>query len=126
MALRTLKNNFGQGSAIEYAVVFFMVVAVAVGMSTYFKRSVQARVRGARNYMWAQVHGVYNQYYANRVLPVEYEPYYTQSIAAKDERSVQDQQQMPLPGGEGTYISGGSSATAMTSFSNVASPRHAD
>ena len=125
MAFRILKNNVGQGQAVEYAVVFFLVVAVVAGMSTYVKRAVQARIRGARNYMFVQVNGVYNQYYVNGLLRAEYEPYYAQSTTFKDDHTTQNEQQMPLLGGEGTYISGISSVVDSTGTSQTASPSHA-
>jgi len=126
MAFKILKNKSGQGNAVEYAIVFFMVVAAVAGMSTYVKRGMQARIQGARNYMWVQVKGAYNQYYLNGVPPAEYEPYYVKTLSVKDERTTQNEVVTTWPGHEGVYQTGSTSVVDSTTESQVASPGHAD
>lgn len=119
MVFPFFKNNRGQGNAIEYAVVFFMVVAIVSGMSTYAKRSIQARVRGARNYMWVQVNGVYNQAITGEPMPVEYEPYYVKTKSIKEEQTTQTEGVTTWPGHEGVYQTGINSVVTTTTDSEV-------
>ncbi len=125
MVFPFFKNKRGQGNAIEYAVVFFMVVAVVSGMSTYAKRAVQARVRGARNYMWVQVNGVYNQEITGTPMPVEYEPYYVKTTSNKLEQTTQSEGITTWPGHEGVYQTGINSVVTTTTESEVLSPINA-
>jgi len=57
---KKLKQSKGQGIAVQYALLFFMVVAVIVNMTTYIKRAMQARIYGARQYMLDQVNAVHS------------------------------------------------------------------
>jgi len=115
MSFRILKSRRGQGSMIEYAVLFFIVIAAITAMSTYAKRGVQARVRSARNYMGIQVNGVYGNMYPNRVLPLEYEPYYVDTDSEKVEQTISSVIQTPWTNHEGKFETGiASSATSQT------------
>ena len=124
--LRMFKNKNGQGASVEYAVVFFLVVAGVVGMSTYVKRGVQSRIRGARNYSWVQVNSVYSQIRPNAVLPVEYEPYYTRTTTERSELSVSNEEYTQWAGHEGKYETGISSVVTTSGNSITASPAQAD
>ncbi|MCB9771499.1 MAG: hypothetical protein H6754_02990 [Candidatus Omnitrophica bacterium] len=124
--LRMIKNKNGQGASVEYAVVFFLVVAGVVGMSTYVKRGVQARIHGARNYAWTQVNSVYSETHPNAVLPVEYEPYYSRTTTDRDEYSVTNEEYTSWPGHEGKYQTGISSVITTSGTSITAPPGQAE
>ncbi len=126
MLIRILKNNHGQGVAVEYAILFFIVVAVIAGMTTYVKRALQGRIHDARQYMYNQVNATYATLYANRLLPNGYEPYYLDTRTDKDETSITTQADEPWAGHEGRYKSGISSVSSSSTFSNVASAIHAE
>ena len=85
---KKLKQSKGQGIAVQYALLFFMVVAVIVNMTTYIKRAMQARIYGARQYMLDQVNAVHSDPSGNYVGTVqpEYEPYYAISRADSTQR----------------------------------------
>jgi hypothetical protein len=86
-------NNKGQSILSEYVMIFFVVIAAAVAMTTYLQRAFEARVHDARNFAISSVmnNSVCD---ANCVqatggnIAYEYEPYYTVSAA-----SVQQNQQ---------------------------------
>lgn len=120
MLFHILKNRRGQGSMIEYAVLFFIVIAAITGMSAYAKRGVQARVRSARNYMGIQVNGVYGNMYPSRVLPLEYEPYYVQTVSDRVEQTISSQIQTPWPNAEGNFETGIASTVTSQTTSTVA------
>ena len=97
--LRVVKSRKGQAVIGEYAVVISMVLAVIVAMTVYFKRAVQARIHGARDYMVNEVltrtEGQYNgPIYSG------YEPYYTQTNSVVS-RTADDETRI-LPTGIGT------------------------
>ena len=76
MFKRLKKNKKAQNTA-EYAILIALVVAAAIAMQTYVQRSLQARVRGAADYLQTQaadVDGI-------QALGTErqYEPYYLSS-----------------------------------------------
>lgn len=80
---KKLKEHKGQGIAVQYVLVFFLVVGVVVSMTTYIRRTLQARMHSARDYVLAEVNAVHSnpaKNYAGNVLP-EYEPYYAISQA---------------------------------------------
>ena len=66
----------------EYAILFFLVVAVITAMTGYLRRVLQARIWDARNTM---VNTIANTYYSDPSNPssynmvYEYEPYYVQT-----------------------------------------------
>lgn len=125
MRLNLLKDRAGQGVAAEYAILFFIVVAVIVSMTTYIKRTLQGRIHDARNYMYIQVNGTYNQLYPNRILPSGYEPYYVKTRTDKNERTITNQFDTPWAGHEGKFSTGISSVTGAATISNVLSAIHA-
>ena len=82
-------NNKGQAVLSEYVMIFFVVIAAAVAMTTFVQRSFEARVHDARNFMLDSVvnNGACD---ANCMLatgaigthiPYEYEPYYAQMLS---------------------------------------------
>jgi hypothetical protein len=84
--LRILKNKKIQSQqaqmiANEYVIVFFVVIAVITSMSTYFRRSIQARIRDAHNSMLNTVRNRIGNAYAGTNVYLQYEPYYTNSTS---------------------------------------------
>lgn len=76
--IRFIKNKQGQGIIAEYALTFFLVTAFLFAMSTYVRRTVQARVRGALGSIVNEINAVVLATDSNligEVLPT-YEPYY--------------------------------------------------
>ncbi len=75
MRVRTEK---GQGTVMEYVLVFFLVVAVGMAMVVYVRRVVQGRMLDAARYSARMINSVYSEpevsvsgRYAS-----QYEPYY--------------------------------------------------
>lgn len=124
MRLSIMKNNSGQAVAVEYAVIFLIVVAVIVAMTTYVNRSLQGRIHDARNYMYIQVNSVYNVYRSG-IMPAGYEPYYVETKKDKDEYGVTRQFDTPWAGHEGKFFSTIDSVTGTVSVSNVLSAIYA-
>lgn len=123
-----IKNKRGQASAIEQAILFIVVAAVIAGMTTYVKRAMQARIRGARNYMYAQVNQVYRspQYHPDTVLPSGYEPYYARTTTDKVENVRTNAFDRPWAGHEGQFETGINSVVSSVMVSNVLSASHSD
>ena len=75
----------------EYAILFFLVIAVLTGMTAYLRRVLQARVWDARNTM---MNTLANTYYSDPSNPssynmlYEYEPYYIQTSSVNANDSV--------------------------------------
>ena len=78
--LKNLSNRQAQAVMGEYVLVIFMVLAVIVAMTVYFKRAVQARLHDARDYMVNDVRQRTAGSYDGE-LYLHYEPYYTNTIA---------------------------------------------
>ena len=58
----------------EYAITFFLIVAVISAMSVFVKRALQGRIFEARNAMIRTVNAV-----SPVAVPLEYEPYYVET-----------------------------------------------
>ncbi len=82
-------NNKGQAILSEYVMIFFVVIAAAVAMTTFIQRGFEARVHDARNFM---INSVINSGAcdanclratgaAGNQIPYEYEPYYAQMLS---------------------------------------------
>ena len=77
-------NNKGQSILSEHVMVFFIVVAALVAMTTFVQRGLQARIHDARNFMVNSVNSVCD---ANCLAATggkianEYEPYYAQMLS---------------------------------------------
>lgn len=78
--LKYLKNRRAQAVMGEYVLTVFMVVLMVIGMTVYFKRSIQGRIRDAKVYMINEVRQRTSGYYDNE-LYYEYEPYYINTNA---------------------------------------------
>lgn len=120
MTLKHFKKQHGQVISIEYAVLFFIVIAAITMMSTYTKRAVQARTRGALRYAAAEVNGTYKAMYPNRDVPIAYEPYYTRTSTDKSEITTTTENQTPWAGHEGKFETGIASTVTSQSRSSVA------
>jgi len=78
--LRHINNMRAQAVVGEYALVIFLVLGVITAMTVYFKRGIQARIHGARDYMINDVRARTAGSYGGD-LYLEYEPYYTNTDA---------------------------------------------
>lgn len=76
-----IQSPKGQMVASEYVIVLFVVVAVISGMSVYFRRAVQGRIRDAHNAMINIVRTRLAGNYAGTNVFVQYEPYYQNTIS---------------------------------------------
>ncbi|MBZ0165294.1 MAG: hypothetical protein K8I00_00705 [Candidatus Omnitrophica bacterium] len=88
-----LRNKRGQMIASEYVITLFVVVAVISGMSVYFRRAVQGRIRDAHNSVLNIVKERIGTAYAGNQVYIQYEPYYRISddiavVANNDTRQV--------------------------------------
>jgi hypothetical protein len=84
-----LKNCKGQGMTVQYALTFALVLAVITAMSVYFKRAVQGRFVGARDFANRMISATFrsdDHYNLFGNFALEYEPYYTER-AIEIERS---------------------------------------
>ena len=82
------RTRIGQSTA-EYAIVIGLVIAAAVAMQVYVKRSLQAKVRDAVDY---------NDSAATMLTTSQYEPYYSESIIDTT-RSVASREATVVGGG---------------------------
>lgn len=69
----------GQMIASEYVITLFVVVGVITGMSVYFRRAVQGRIRDAHNAMLNIVRDRIGTQYAGNDVYIQYEPYYRET-----------------------------------------------
>jgi len=90
-------NNKGQAILSEYVMIFFVVIAALVAMTTFVQRGLEARIHDARNFM---INSVVNSGAcdanclkatgaAGNQIPYEYEPYYS-IMAAGVQKNQQD------------------------------------
>ena len=83
-------NNKGQTVLSEYVMIFFVVVAALVAMTTFVQRSLEARVHDTRNYM---IDTVINSgacdanclQAAGGKISHEYEPYYAFMLSSSNQ-----------------------------------------
>ena len=127
---KIIKNLNGQGIAVQYATTFAIVLIVALAMSTYFKRIVQSRYSGAREYADKTLNGLFNNNSLNIVgeFRSQYEPYYQQTQMLKESGGeVVDREYPALTPGQGIhskeYID---YKTSVQIFSNQLAPKDAD
>ena len=115
---KLLNNNKGQGATVQYALTFFFVVVAVTGMTVYFKRTIQGRIRDATFSMARTVSNVYN----GRIVS-QYEPYYI--TASGDRLLTNDKAQAMLASFNSTagiYMQNGTTVTKATSYSDQAPP----
>ncbi len=78
--LRRFENEKAQMVAGEYVLVFFVVVAMLSGMTMYFRRAVQAKIRDAHSSIITTVRNRVGNIYGGNDVFVQYEPYYRNSV----------------------------------------------
>lgn len=88
-----LQTKDGQMIASEYVIVLFVVVAMMTGMSLYFRRAIQGRIRDAHNAMFNIVKDRIGTAYAGNEVYLQYEPYFrdtdsTSLIAGNDTKQI--------------------------------------
>lgn len=93
--LKKITGKSGQGIAVEYVITFFLVAAVLSGMSLYFRRVIQGRIRDATRYAVHTVRQVYpgELYY-------QYEPYYAYTNAYRKDDSTETRTLIPIQPGK--------------------------
>jgi len=77
-------NKKGQSILSEYVMIFFVVIAAIVAMSTLVQRGLEARLHDARNFVVNSVKKVCDTNCleaTGTTIPYEYEPYYAQMLA---------------------------------------------
>ncbi|MGE0267834.1 MAG: hypothetical protein AB7S78_05210 [Candidatus Omnitrophota bacterium] len=130
--LRILKNKKiisqkAQMISSEYVIVFFVAIAVISGMSAYFRRAIQARVRDAHNSMLNTVRTRVGTAYAGTNVYIQYEPYYTSSVSDVVRTVDNISQDLPsYPLSSGIFRKSLSETTSTGSVSTTASPVNAD
>lgn len=134
------KNKSGQVVTSEYAIVFFLVVAMLTAMTIYFRRAIQGRMYDARNYMIKEVQERTKDQYpgacsvkpdGSRVcegglqLYPEYEPYYVDTKSLVDRQSIMEDS-LSEGGTSGLYRkSYKEDVTSVQTVSDTAPPREA-
>ena len=121
--LKHLKNRRAQAVMGEYMLVIFLVLAVIVSMTIYFKRLVQARIHDTRDYMFNEVIiRTAGDFDGN--LYKEYEPYYTNVASTITSDVDQTTALVPsLPLSSGIYRKVVNEVTSVRSMSETAPPK---
>lgn len=75
---KLLRQDKGQGIIVQYALTFFLVVAVIVAMTAYVRRAVQGRIYDTRHFMFYTANEAFSDTSLNLYgnLLMAYEPYY--------------------------------------------------
>lgn len=91
----SLKNEHGVGELAEYVITVFIVIAALSAMTTFVRRSLQARIRDARHYMISNVNSACDTNCMNaanenpvRGILQQYEPYYAQTSAMINQDNI--------------------------------------
>lgn len=126
MFFRHFNSRKGQATTIEYAVLFFIVVAVVSAMATYLKRAAQARIRDTSHYAYGQVNELYRVYYPSKPLRYRYEPYYQHTNTIRGEEVYSYQREFDNAGGSYSFENDDSATKTTVTASNISSPKHAD
>ena len=118
----TFYNRKGQGMAVEYAITFFLVMAVLTSMSLYVRRLLQARARDALRFMAITVNKQHSEdgYF-------QYEPYYANMESVRVERSQETMEEFgALPIGAGIIQRDTSRRVRTSTITNQLPPAFAD
>ena len=114
------RKKSGETTVSEIVILFFVVIGAVAGMSVYFQRALQARMRDANRLVIKTVSEA-----RGNAIPAQYEPYYAvaNSLVSRDE-DITDQ----LFGGGATGINlrTVNSVTGIIANSYQAPPREAD
>ncbi len=119
--LRNFHDKKAQMSVGEYALTFFLVVAVVLAMSVMFRRVVQARIHDTRDYMVNYVVQNTGPHYDGN-LYLWYEPYYMNIVSNTDTIGV-TRRSLGAGGSSGIYGSTINQETRVQAISNTAVPR---
>ena len=114
-----MKSEFGQTTTSEVVILLFIVVGAVVGMSAYFQRGLQAKLRDANAY----VINMASEAYGNKI-PGQYEPYYGQlsSEISRDETTID---RLTAAAVSGISSKNTNATTTVTTNSYQAPPREA-
>ena len=120
--LKTLKNKQAQVVASEYVLVFFIVLGMIAGMSVFFRRVIQGRIRDASKYTVEEAFRRVGPYYTSDDFLYQYEPYYvnTQSVVLRD---VTDIDKLGPGASSGDFSKTFNENTRIQTTSNVLNPR---
>ncbi len=86
-------NNKGQSVLSEHVMVFFIVIAAIVAMTTFVQRSFEARIHDARNFMINSANSVCDancQQATGGSISHEYEPYYAQTLSMVQQNEIEN------------------------------------
>ena len=110
-----LFNRKGQNTA-EYAIVIALVVAAAIAMRVYVKRSLQGGIKYTVDHLQKDASGT-----------KQYEPYYSQSDYSTTQQAYKDSEETKT-GGEvvRTFGAGGAKTTTRTGEQKVLDTTYAD
>jgi len=94
--LRIVKNKKAQSLASEYVLVFFIAVGVISAMTIFIKRSLQARIYGAHQYMTNTIrdnfvpdyNGLYDPYYLEKEAEIAHSATVTDRIMGDGTKEV--------------------------------------
>jgi len=126
-SLRTIR---GQGIVVQYAAVFFLVVAFVTAMSVFIRRAVQSRMLAAQDYSFKEINAVFENpdYEFAGNLWAQYEPYYLDSQVTQ--RSSQQVIKQITPAGRDGIMSyempHEENVSRFESRKDQFSPQHAD
>lgn len=131
MLRRTPKSKIagknGQMIASEYVITLFIVVAVITGMSVYFRRAVQGRIRDAHNSMLNIVQERIGTAYTGNDVYIQYEPYYRNTDSTSVVSNNNQKQVLPTyPLSSGLYRSTPNEQTLRTATTTTLPPVNAD
>lgn len=122
--LRYLKTNKAQAVVGEYVLVFFLVIGMITAMTIYFKRTVQARIHGARNAMLNIVVDRTAGYYTGDIQS-GYEPYYGNTVSTVSRGESATTELLP-EATTGIFRKTSDEVTAVQTHSETAPPREAN
>lgn len=125
--LRRRRGQLGQTSLPEYVVTFFLVIGVIVAMTAYVQRTLQARMRDARNYAIKTGYDACDANCLNATgngIYYEYEPYYL-LMNTVSERSQKDRSALIRGGQEGVFIKTINHESTINSYSEQLPPKEA-
>ena len=85
----------------EYVITFVLVVVTVMAMTFYVRRVAQARIRDTSRHMVTQIRATAPVYTGN--IWYQYEPYYANSAATRDQQGWSQGQLLPHFGGSGIF-----------------------
>ncbi len=124
------KTQYGQAGS-DYVMIFFLVAAVILTMSTYVNRAIHGRHLMVRGFMYDQINAIYQDPALNLHgnLVRGYDPYYFESKSIRWQDSMIEDTLEPgvyggtVPVARKDYLE---FETGVTSVANQLAPKHAD